>query len=218
MTKKQAAKSPRTRLDPEAVVRAALELLDDKGADAVSIRGIADRLGVRMNTVLWHAKTKQRLLELMADAIAADVRLDGLPEPWEERVRELAHRYRRALLGYRDGAAIVTGIYAAEPATLRFADTMIEALLDGGLPEREAAWACWSVVYFLLGLVQEEQASPVADGNRFTKTLASGGYPALARVAAHLEETSFDGRFDYGLSLILRSLREEAAARGVSRD
>jgi AcrR family transcriptional regulator len=191
------------------VVKAALELLDEKGAEAVSMRGIAERLGVRMNTVLWHAKSKARLRELMADAIVADISLDDLPDPWEERVRALAHRYRRALLGYRDGAVIVAGTYAAEPATLGSSEVMVEALLEGGLSERDAAWACFTIVYYVLGLVQEEQAAPDAVGHRLVGPLASGDYPSLSRVAAHLAGPSFDERFDYGLSLILRSLGED---------
>ncbi|MFI6768028.1 TetR/AcrR family transcriptional regulator C-terminal domain-containing protein [Streptomyces sp. NPDC050355] len=206
MTKKQERPATRTRLDTRTVVRAALDLLDEKGADAVSVRGTADRLGVRMNTVLWHAKTKTRLLELMADAIIAEAPLDALPSAWDERVAALARRYRRALLTRRDGAAIVTGTYAAEPATLRFAEAMVEALLAGGLPEREAVWACWTVVYFALGLTQEEQALSTADGERFTQALAAGVYPSLARTAPHLRDASFDDRFEYGLTRILRSL------------
>ncbi|MDX3326054.1 MULTISPECIES: TetR/AcrR family transcriptional regulator C-terminal domain-containing protein [unclassified Streptomyces] len=207
MTKKQVrAEAPapgQTRLGPDAVVRAGLELLDEKGADGLSIRGIADRLGVRMNTVLWHAKTKARLLELMADAILAEVPVEGLPEPWEPRVRELFHRYRRALLAHRDGARIVAGTYAAEPATLRFAELLVEALLAGGLPEREAVWTCWALVYFTLGLAQEEQALPDARGPAFARRLGAGDYPSLSRAAEHFEDTSFDERFDYGISRIL---------------
>ncbi|EFL03737.1 MULTISPECIES: TetR/AcrR family transcriptional regulator C-terminal domain-containing protein [unclassified Streptomyces] len=203
MTKKQAEDLARTRLDPATVVRTALELLDEKGADGLSIRGIADRLGVRMNTVLWHAKTKARLLELMADAIVAGAPVDGLPEPWEPRVRELFRRYRRALLAHRDGARIVAGTYAAEPATLRFADLMTEALLAGGLTEREAVWTGWSLVYFTLGLAQEEQAQPDVRGPAFVRRLDSGEYPSLSRAAPYFEDTSFDERFDYGLSRIL---------------
>ncbi|MEU0279133.1 TetR/AcrR family transcriptional regulator C-terminal domain-containing protein [Streptomyces sp. NPDC006195] len=214
MTKRQSDQPSRPRLDPETVVRAALELLDDKGAEAVSIRGIAERLGVRMNTVLWHAKTKARLLELMADAIVGGVPLEDLPEPWEERVRELCHRYRRGLLAHRDGAAVVSGTYSAEPATLRFAETMVEALLGTGLPEREAAWACWTLVYFVLGLSQEEQAAPESVGHGLGRALVPGHHPSLSRVVAHFEDTSFDERFDYGLSLILRSLSERAGRHG----
>ncbi|MEV7421712.1 TetR/AcrR family transcriptional regulator C-terminal domain-containing protein [Streptomyces sp. NPDC091212] len=210
MTKRQPGTrpdgSPRTTLDPAAVVRAALELLGDKGADAVSVRGVADRLGVRMNTVLWHAKTKAGLLELMAEAIVAGASVEDLPEPWEERVRELAGRYRRALLAHRDGAAIVAGTYAPEPATLGLAEALVRGLLDAGLPEREAAWTCWTIVYFVLGLAQEEQALPGVDGPRFARALDSGRYPSLSRLATHLKDPSFDERFAYGLSLILGSV------------
>ncbi|MFD9902968.1 TetR/AcrR family transcriptional regulator C-terminal domain-containing protein [Streptomyces sp. NPDC059063] len=214
MTKKQApavrAATPsrtesgyRAGLTPHAVARAALGLLADKGADGVSVRGTAERLGVRMNTVLWHAKTKTRLLELMADAIVGEVSLDGLPAEWDARVRELMRRYRRVLLGHRDGARIVTGTYAAEPATLRFAETLTTALLDGGLAPREAAWTAWNLQYFVLGLTQEEQSVPDAGDQRFVRALAEGDYPSLGRLAAHLGDASFDGRFDHGLGLLL---------------
>ncbi|MFI6700803.1 TetR/AcrR family transcriptional regulator C-terminal domain-containing protein [Streptomyces sp. NPDC050509] len=213
MTKKQPVDPGRARLDPAAVARAALDLLAEKGADAVSVRAVADRLGVRMNTVLWHVKTKAGLLDLMADAIVAAMPLDGLPEPWDDRVRELATRYRRALLAHRDGAAIVAGTYAAEPATLCSAEALVAALRAGGLGEREAAWACFTLVYYVLGLTQEEQAAPDEVGDRLARVLATGEYPELSRGAPHLTEATFDERFDYGLELILGSLR--AAGRGA---
>ncbi|GAA2437040.1 TetR/AcrR family transcriptional regulator [Actinomadura vinacea] len=195
MTKKQ-----------EAVVQTALEILEDKGVEAVSMRAIAERLGVRMNTVLWHAKSKAHLMELMADAIVAEASTRDLPAPWKERVHELARRYRAALLAHRDGAAVVTGTYAAKPATLHFADTMVEALLDGGLDARKAAWTCWTIVYFTLGLAQEEQAAPLPGDGRLVEAVGTGGFPSLAKVLPQLEDASFNERFDYGLSLILRSL------------
>ncbi|RSM72211.1 TetR family transcriptional regulator [Actinoplanes sp. ATCC 53533] len=182
------------------VVRVALEVLDDSGAAAVSMRAIAERLGVRMNTVLWHAKSKARLLELMADAIVGGASLDGLPEHWRERATELARRYRAALLAHRDGAVVVAGTYAAEPATLDFAEALVATLLDGGLPAREAAWTCWSLVYFVVGLTQEEQALP----GRFTRDLDVGQRPALRRVAPVLMEESFEERFTFGVAKILR--------------
>jgi AcrR family transcriptional regulator len=186
------------------IVHVALEILEDKGVEGVSMRAIADRLGVRMNTVLWHAKTKAHLMELMADAIVGEASTQDLPAPWKERVHELARRYRAALLAHRDGAAVVTGTYAARPGTLHFADTMVEALLDGGLDAREAAWTCWTITYFTLGLTQEEQAAAPPDDGRLAE--ASGDFPSLTKVLARLEDASFDERFDYGLSLMLRSL------------
>ncbi|WP_432837502.1 TetR/AcrR family transcriptional regulator C-terminal domain-containing protein [Dactylosporangium sp. CA-092794] len=181
------------------VVRAALAILDEHGADHVTMRAIAQRLGVRMNTVLWHAKSKARLLELMADAIVGGIALDDLPEHWRDRAAEIARRYRRGLLAHRDGAAVVAGTYAAEPATLDFAETLVAALLAGGLSAGEAAWTCWSLVYFILGLTQEEQALP----GRFSDDLSVGDRPALRRVLPMLTEASFDGRFEFGIDRLL---------------
>ncbi|MEI5101001.1 TetR/AcrR family transcriptional regulator C-terminal domain-containing protein [Streptomyces sp. PmtG] len=208
MTKRQAPSSRadtghRAGLTPHAVARAALDVLADKGADGVSVRGTAERLGVRMNTVLWHAKTKTRLLELMADAIVAEVALDDLPAAWHERVRTLMRRYRLALLAHRDGARIVAGTYAAETATLRFGETLTAALLDGGMPDREAAWTAWDLLYFVLGLTQEEQSLPGDGARRFTEALQEGDFPSLTRLAPHFGDASFDDRFAHGIDRML---------------
>ncbi|MFC4464572.1 TetR/AcrR family transcriptional regulator C-terminal domain-containing protein [Streptomyces xiangluensis] len=204
MTNRQASEDRGPRLDSGTVIRTALELLDEKGLDALSIRAVADRLGVRMNTVLWHVKTKARMLELMADAVVGEAPLNDLPAPWDERVRELARRYRRALLAHRDGAALVVGTYAAEPHTLSFADTLVGALLDGGLDERETAWTTWTIIYFTLGLTQEEQAAAQQSPNgRLTNAVSETGYPALHRVLGHLDAESFDERLEFGLAAIL---------------
>ncbi len=201
MTKSQAT---RTGLDVDAVVRTALDLLDEQGADAVSIRAVATRLDVRMNTVLWHAKTKARLRELMADAIIAKAPVADLPDDPHQRVLALAHGYRRALLTHRDGASVVAGTYAAEPATLGFADALVDALLRCGHDEREAVWLCWTVVHFTLGLTQEEQSFPEPGDHRLARAVTSGAYPALARVMTHFEHAAFEERFDFGLDLVLR--------------
>ncbi|MEV0826200.1 TetR/AcrR family transcriptional regulator C-terminal domain-containing protein [Nonomuraea rubra] len=200
MTKKQ----PRAdRLDPGTVVAAALRLLDGQGLEAVSTRAVASLLDVRMNTVLWHVKTKSRLLELMADAIVGEISLDGLPEAAPERVRELMRRYRGALLRHRDGAALVAGTYAAEPATLRFSDAVLAALMSGGASAREAAWTLTAMVYFTLGLTQEEQGMAEADEARLRAAVAAGSYPALSEAAGHLTEGTFDERFEDGLDRVL---------------
>lgn len=188
------------------IVRAALELLDENGLESVSLRAVADRLGVRMNTVSWHIKAKARLRTLMADAILAEVSLDGLPAEWSEAVRELLRRYRSAMLSHRDGGQVVAGTFAAEPATLRCADRLVATLLDGGFDERAAGWITWTLIYFALGLVQEEQGAQGEQGT-LSDQLASAvdvrDHPALVRVLPHLAEGTFDDRFEYGLDLVL---------------
>ncbi|MEU6993955.1 TetR/AcrR family transcriptional regulator C-terminal domain-containing protein [Streptomyces sp. NPDC046465] len=209
MTKKQGREDDATgQLTRAAVVSAALRVLEDRGLEGLSTRAVADSLGVRMNTVLWHVKTKARMLELMADAVVGEVGYTDLPSPPRHRARELARRYRRALLAHRDGAALVTGTYSAEPHTLRFADRLIGALLEAGADEEQAAWTAWTVIYFLLGLVQEEQAAPDQFDDRLDRAVDAGTYPALHRVAAHMRQDAFEDRFTFGLDAILARLPE----------
>ena len=200
----------RPRLEPAAVVTEAVRLLDEQGFDAVSMRAVADRLGVRMNTVLWHIKSKARLRELMADALIGEVSLTDLPQDWEPRVRELFHRDRRALLAHRDGAAVVTGTYAPDPHTLRFADELSGTLLGAGLGRRETSWAVWTLVYYTLGLVQEEQALPGARRSGLHEAVTERDLPGLHRILDELDVLDFDERFDFGLTLLLTSLRQRA--------
>ncbi|RMB79398.1 TetR/AcrR family transcriptional regulator C-terminal domain-containing protein [Streptomyces shenzhenensis] len=105
---------------------------------------------------------------------------------------------------HRDGAALVVGTYAAEPHHLRLAETLVTALLDSGLDEREAAWTTWTVIYFTLGLTQEQQAAehqPLDD--RLANAVSRTTHPALHRVLDHLSPGTFDDRFEYGLAAIL---------------
>lgn len=203
MTKRQVGEESTDRLTRAVVIGAALQVLEERGLDGLSTRAVADRLGVRMNTVLWHVKTKARMLELMADAVLGTVGYEDLPASAPSRVRELAGRYRRALLAHRDGAALVAGTYPAEPHTLRFADHLVEALLSAGADERQAAWTAWTVNYFVLGLAQEEQAAPDRHDDRLDRAVASGEHPALHRVLDHLGSGSFEDRFAFGLEAIL---------------
>ncbi|MGW5618261.1 TetR/AcrR family transcriptional regulator C-terminal domain-containing protein [Streptomyces sp. NPDC003877] len=205
MTKRQVRDESGAQLTRAAVIDAALRVLEERGLDGLSTRAVADHLGVRMNTVLWHVKTKARMLELMADAVLAGIRYDDLPGEPAARVRELAGRYRRALLAHRDGAALVTGTYAAEPHTLRFADHLVDALLRGGADERGAAWTAWTVSYFTLGLTREEQAAPDRGDERLARAVTSDAHPALHRSLTHLGQDSFEDRFTFGLDAILSS-------------
>jgi TetR/AcrR family tetracycline transcriptional repressor len=187
----------------DEIVREALTLLNDSGLEAVTLREVARRLEVRLNTVSWHVKTKAGLQELMAEAILSEVDLGELPTAPRERITALAQRYRRAMLAYRDGARVVAGTMVTEPATLALAEQMVATLLEGGLPEEAAAATCWTIVYFALGLTQEEQDTPPDLSEHAARIREDSRYPALHRVLPSMLGHAFDQRFEFGLSLIL---------------
>ncbi|MFD8418533.1 TetR/AcrR family transcriptional regulator C-terminal domain-containing protein [Streptomyces sp. NPDC059668] len=186
------------------VIEAAFTTLDAEGLDGLTLRGVARTLGSHLNSVSWYVKTKQTLIETMADHIVGSVDVTHLPDAPIERVRTVVTRYRDAMLAHRDGGRLVAGTFSGTGKTLRVADTIVGALLDAGHREADAARLCWSAVYFTLGLTQEQQTPSDDPRGSFHELVATGSYPALALVGEHLMVgDSYDERFHYGLSRLL---------------
>ncbi|MEU6347602.1 TetR/AcrR family transcriptional regulator C-terminal domain-containing protein [Streptomyces sp. NPDC046977] len=192
----------------DRIVAAALAALGEKGIEGVTLRSVADRLGVRHNTVRWHIESKARLFELMSDEIIAGCTAAPLPDDWAERVFELSSRYRARLLHYRDGARLVAGVGTYEPATLDYAEVMISALRGSGATAQVAAWAHFTILYFLLGISQEEQAVDTVDP---ATKIDRARYPTLWESSRYLGPSEFDARFRFGLQSILARLRTDPA-------
>jgi TetR/AcrR family tetracycline transcriptional repressor len=189
------------RWTQDDVLAAAFANLEQEGLEKLSLRGVARTLGAHLNSVSWYVKTKQSLIEMMADTIVGTVRVDDLPADPVERARTVVGRYRAAMLSHRDGGRLVAGTFTGTGKTLRVADAVVGALLDAGYPERDAARLCWALVYFTLGLTQEQQASPPKPG---ANPVDLDTYPALAKVGERLlVHDTFDARFDYGLNRLL---------------
>jgi TetR/AcrR family tetracycline transcriptional repressor len=193
------------RLTLEDVIAASFRTLEEEGLDKLSLRGVARTLDAHLNSVSWQVKTKQALIETMADTIIGSVSTDGLPADPVERVRVVATRYRAAMLAHRDGGRLVAGTFTGTGKTLRVADVIVGSLLEAGYSELDAARLCWSIVYFVIGLTQEEQTPSDEPRGHFDELVATGAYPALAKVGAGpLLDDTFDNRFGYGLGRLLR--------------
>ena len=201
----QGASRTKVGITIDRVVATAFDVLQAGGLAKLSTRAIAAELDVSMNTVVWHIRTKDRLLELMAEAILGEVDLGDLPGGWREQATELLQRLRRAMLGHRDGAALVAGTFPPEPHTLAFADRLVTVLFSGCPTRRTAAWTAWSLFYFTLGLVQEEQATPTAFHDRLRESVDEQRLPGLHSVLADFISIDYDERFGFGIEQILRS-------------
>ena len=189
----------------DRVVGAAFDVLQREGIAKLSARAVAAELGVRMNTVMWHIRTKDRLLGLMAEFIMGEVDLENLHGDWREQVTELLGRLRRALLAHRDGALLVTGTFPVEPNTLAFSERLVTVLFEGCPTRKSAAWTSWSLFYFTLGLVQEEQATPAAFHDRLRESVDEQHFPGLHSVLEDYVSIDYGERFAFGVEQILQS-------------
>jgi AcrR family transcriptional regulator len=88
----------RVPLDHADIVGAALDVADEEGLDAVSMRRVAQELGVGAMTLYSYVESKDELIELMGDEIMAEMLVPELPADWREALRAIGRRTRVALL------------------------------------------------------------------------------------------------------------------------
>ena len=125
-------------LNRQAVVDAALELLAESGIDALSMRALADRLGVKAASLYWHVRDKQQVLELLAEALLDRVTVPTAPSDWRARVRAACAQLAEVLA---DEATAGTVILASLPTIQRsrLAAELTGTLAAAGLVEASAA-------------------------------------------------------------------------------
>src|ERR1044071_590780 len=113
----------RAGLTRQTIIQTALRLLDQVGLEGLTVRRLAADLGVQSPALYWHLRSKQELLDAMADAITVAAGM-GPPhhgESWQHWLARPARASRRSLLAHRDGARIVANARMS-PATLGMLD------------------------------------------------------------------------------------------------
>ncbi|MEV7562923.1 TetR/AcrR family transcriptional regulator [Streptomyces sp. NPDC089795] len=206
------------RLDRDRTVATALDLLDEVGLDALTMRRLADAMDVQAGALYRYFATKDDLLTAMAERMLAGLAATGTDGDrdgdWSERLATLARAMRTALLARRDGARVYAGTHATGPHTLGFAEEVVGVLRAAGFGEEDAARSLMAVAHFTIGHTLEEQAALRASGGggsadpeRLRRAAEPERYPQLAAVLPTLTSGDFAEHFDFGLSLLLRGLR-----------
>ena len=204
------------QLSREQVLAAALGLLDEAGLEQLTMRRLAAALGVQTGATYWHFRSKQALLEAMADTLLAGLTA-GLDteSPWTERITELARRLRRALLSRRDGARLFSAASFPLPSALAYGEAVIAALGESGLSSRDAAWAADTLTYYVVGHTTEEQLAAALPGSghdataRLTGAVDPQRHPHMYAALAHIPAPHHQEHFDYGLHLIVNGIRAD---------
>ena len=202
----------RPRLSRETMIETALRLLDEVGLEGLTVRRLAAELGVQSPALYWHIRTKQQLLDGMADAIILGAGMgpprDG--ESWQEWLGRRARAYRDSLLGHRDGARIVCTAAQLSPATVRMFDQELAAMVDRGFTPALALWTISSLSHYVNGFVlqaQGERREPSAPPEDLLAAVAGqldGGMSAPL-IAAMLEGGGPLGEdaFEHGLRALI---------------
>ena len=199
----------RSTLSREAIVRAAMDLADAEGLDAVSIRRVATELGARAMSLYTYIARKEDLFDLMADEVSAELHVPGpLPPDWREATLAIARRERAAAhrhpwivrLATRRTSTGLVG-----PNSLRHLEQSLEAL-DSLAGPPELKWRVMAAVAdYSSGFIQRELgavANPQLREHLRTMT-APDRYPRLAAMLAEPLPKGDDDEFEVGLRWLL---------------
>src|SRR5246127_762970 len=151
----------RPTLTRERVVAEALTVISTDGAQALSMRGLARRLGVVPGALYRHVRSKEQLYDLVLDAVLAEVDCRADPAaPSTAQVAALARRLRAVLEDHPGIAALLKARDPVSPASLAVAEAFLAPLHAAGLPARQAAWAFRLIYDYTLGFALSDRTSP----------------------------------------------------------
>ena len=200
------------RRDPltrEAIVTAAIKVLDAEGLDRFSMRRVAEELDTGAASLYWHVGSKDGLLDLVFDEVIGEQEIpDPEPERWQEQIKEVARTMRRTILRHRDIVQISIGRIPMGPNALRFSERVLAILRAGGVPDRLAVQGYLLLISVVNGFTVDEAAELVRG---YLASLPADQFPNLGEAAEHFAETDQDARFELLLDLFVNGLARRAS-------
>jgi AcrR family transcriptional regulator len=197
------------------IVEAALELLDEKGMEGITVRALAARLDVQAPALYWHVRNKQMLLDEMATVVMRRVveALSTVPPTvgWRDALAAYARILRTEYLRHRDGARVFSGTRVSEPDVVRAKEPWLARLTEAGFPLSGADDALDLVTAFVVGFVIEEQDRSRPDDTEPPRYALEGRDAwlgegvELVKEAGHLRDDG-DARFERHLGIVLDGL------------
>ncbi len=195
---------------------AAVELADDEGIEALTMRKLAQALGVEAMSLYHHVANKDGLLDAMVDFVFTEVSLPSEGGAWKAEIRGRCTSLREVLLRHPWAVGRLDSRRSPGMATLQHHDAVIGCLRAGGFTVRKAAHAFATLDAFVFGFVIQELALPMEPGEDTSELAAEilasvpmGSLPHLAEMAAEyvaLPDYEFANEFEPGLDLILDAL------------
>ncbi|MGV9537302.1 TetR/AcrR family transcriptional regulator C-terminal domain-containing protein [Streptosporangium sandarakinum] len=205
------------------IVRAAIELLDTEGLDALSMRRLGAKLGSGATSIYWHVANKDELLELAVDEVYGRITLPGEDTAWREAVSVFAHSMRAVLLEHPWAAVLLGSRPSLGPNAVALVAGLMKVCRRAGFAGMAADHAWSTLLAFVLGATTPEIAWRAALGStgmsdpelmKATHSVAEDavrGHPDLAAHYAQYKDVDIEaGRaaaFDFGLACVIDGLQ-----------
>lgn len=221
------ADTQRPRLSKASVVARAMVLADAEGLDALTIRRLAQELGVTPMALYWHFRNKEELLAGLADQIWSEIDTDvDLAAPWPAQLRALLESLVQVLRAHPSASELLAAGEKQSAAALEATEVALEILHQAGFDPQHASAIARSALWTGLMLAMAEPGrDPSMDEAERTEQqrrkmvrlamLPPDRYPRLVEAAVPMTACDDpDFHYQFGIDLFLHGVEAMAAARG----
>jgi AcrR family transcriptional regulator len=220
----RANKRRREPITTEAIVDAAIKVLDEHGLDGLSMRRVGEELDTGAASLYWHVGSKDGLLDLIFDRVIAE---QEVPEPdparWREQLKDVAVTMRRTILSHRDVVRISIGRIPLGPGALRWADRVLGILRAGGLSNEDAVLGQQLLIAVVNGFTIDETGEREPDleqgpdhedagaaARDYLESLPPRRFPNLVALSGAFTQGDQETRFETLLDIFIDGLAKRA--------
>ena len=207
-------------LTRQAIVLAALEIIDAEGVDALSLRVVARRLGVDAKSLYNHIEGKETLLDAIAEHVLSRIVIPEATGNLRADLAAIAHAFRdAALLSHRKAATLVLSRPVESLANLGSLELTLKVMLAAGAEPGWAVQAIRAMLAFITGSLLREASTGLTLGvddpdiaQSREAALARMDFPHVAIAASYLTRLDHAREFEFGISVLV-----DAFARHLER-
>jgi AcrR family transcriptional regulator len=205
---------PKPQLSREVVVDAALAVLAAAGGHGLTMRRVADEIGVSASSLYGYVANKEELVQLVFDRIGDEFHLPEVAGDWQELLKAFGRNMLAVFRKYPGVAALTLGRVVATPSMLAVGERLLGALRSAGIPDQVAAFVGDLGGLYVGGIAYEMDVAPpgeqttemVAQFAQWMRSLPRDRFPNTVALADKLVAGTAEDRFEWGLDVIVRGL------------
>jgi len=205
----------RPPLNRNRILAAAVEIADERGVGAVTMRAVASKLGVEAMSLYNHVANKDDILDGMVDFVVEQIDLPQDVDHWREAMRRRAVSAHQVFGCHPWVPVLLDSRETSGPSGLRYFDWVLGTLMRAGFSMEDAArvFSLLDSYIYGFGIQQfnfsaDSDASPEERAETLLAFIPAEQYPYLHRMASHAMQAGYDAEadFDFGLEIILGGL------------
>lgn len=205
---------PRPRsLSPDRLAGAALAVIDRDGLSGLSMRAVAQELGMSTMGLYRYVSDREELEGLVVERVlaAVDTEPPAPGAPWRERIETMVRRMRDAVAAHPEVVPLTVAHRHRSLGVLRWSESVLAVLAEAGIEGERRVIALRGLIGYVIGAIQLEHLGALSGAGTVAITeLPTEAFPHLTDTARHARRIGAEREFLGGLSLLLDGIGASA--------